>query len=138
MSWDDDALDYGYVVTRLPGGGWWHLHFGRADVEYDCQLLGRSTDVLALVQRFGTGCVRLSPRYLLTLDGEGVPSEIPLNTNWDQLGNGEQNAGDAAHFQTAIMPLLYDSGAMQQALASLVEHGQHHRLIANGKLRPVD
>ena len=33
------------------------------------------------------------------------------------------------------MPLLYDSAAMQCAVAQLVESGQHLRLVAAGKLR---
>ena len=67
MTWDDDALHYGYVVARLPDGGWWHLHFGRAAIEYHCDLLGRRTNVFAGVQHFDPGVVARSPRYFSRL-----------------------------------------------------------------------
>src|SRR5580704_9952937 len=72
MTWDEDPLEYGYILDRLFGGGWWHLHFGRAGWLYQCNLLGRRTDVLACLQRFAAGAVAVPPRFVLTLDGEGV------------------------------------------------------------------
>jgi hypothetical protein len=29
--WDEDALEYGYVVDRPPDGSWWHLHLARSN-----------------------------------------------------------------------------------------------------------
>jgi hypothetical protein len=82
MNWDREALDYGYVVFRPPTGGWWHMHFGRAAVAYDCDLLGRCTNIFARVQHFDTGAVAQSPAYTLTLDGEGVEMRLWLDCGW--------------------------------------------------------
>lgn len=71
MTWDDDTLEYGYVLDRFEGG-WWHLHFGRSVRSYHCALLGTRTSVVACVQQFARGAVATSPQFLLTLDGEGV------------------------------------------------------------------
>src|SRR5262249_6694194 len=80
-----DLLGYGYVLTGWPWGGWWHLHFGRSSWVYDCDLLGRRTDILASVQQFAPGGVGQSPHFLLTLDGEGVvlpAEEAGLDFQW--------------------------------------------------------
>src|SRR5437764_1237749 len=55
MIWDQDFLVYGYVLSQVAGGGWWHLHFGRSGWDYNCELLGCRTDILACVQRFAAG-----------------------------------------------------------------------------------
>jgi hypothetical protein len=138
MTWDDDSLEYGYIVTRPPDGGWWHLHFGRAAVAYDCELLGRQTDVLAVVQHFAAGAAARSPQYVLTLDGEGVErsmSDLKLDFRWDRDADDDQLAGDARHFQREVMPLVHDSPAMQHAVAEIVHRDRHLRLVAAGKLR---
>ena len=134
MAWDDDHLKYGYVITRLPEGDWWHMHFGRAALRYQCELLGRETDVFASIHRFARGCIARSPQFVLTLDGEGVDlpiSELSLDCHWD---SDEEVSADAKHFQASIMPLVYDSPAMQGAVAELVRAGRYVRRVAPGKL----
>lgn len=138
MTWDDDSLEYGYVVTRPPDGGWWHLHFGRAAVAYDCELLGRRSEVFAVVQHFGAGAVARSPQYVLTLDGEGVDRparDLGLDCRWGRDAGDAELADDARRFQREVMPLLYDSPAMQGALAEIVNRGRHLRWVAPGRLR---
>ena len=116
MSWDDDSLEYGYVVTRLADGSWWHLHFGRGGASYACELLGRPTDILACLQWFAAWAVAKSGQSLLTLDGERVESAADgpvLDFRWpDDL--------EATHFQRAVMPLLDNSEAFESAVREVV------------------
>jgi hypothetical protein len=138
MTWDEDALEYGYVVERPPAGGWWHLHFGRAAAEYECALLGRATNILGCVQLFSRGAVRQSAQYLLTLDGEGIEhpaGDLRLDYSWGRDANDAELSAEARHFQHEVMPLLYESEAMQRAVAEIVHRRQHLRLIAPGRLR---
>ena len=76
--WDEDALEHGYVLRRLPEGGWWHLHFARSGLEYHCELLRSCTRMLAAIQRHAHGEHLPSQFFVLTLDGEGVsePDEV--------------------------------------------------------------
>ncbi|HEX5271814.1 MAG TPA: hypothetical protein VFW33_15055 [Gemmataceae bacterium] len=130
-------MDYGYVLDRLPEGGWWHMHFGRSRWVYRCELLDRETDMLACVRRFGVGAVAQSPRFLLTLDGEGV--ELPadgagVDYRWGQHGERAKLADDAGYFQREVMPLLHDSPEFQRAVAAVVSGQRHWRVVAVGKL----
>jgi hypothetical protein len=137
MVWDEDTLEYGYVLDRIAGGGWWHLHFGRSGWSYHCDLLGRRTKILASVERFAAGAVAESPRFLLTLDGEGVgltEAEAGLDFRWGDRPADPLVAAEALHFQREIMPLLYDSPAFQRAAAEVVARQRHLRVVASGKL----
>jgi hypothetical protein len=128
VGWGDDPLEYGYVLDRLPEGGWWHLHFARSGVSYPCRLLGRPSDILACVQRFAAGAVATSPRFVLTLDGDGVelPDAAPLDFAWAAGAAG-------ADFQRAIVPLLHASTAFQAAAAEVVRYQRHLRVVASGR-----
>ena len=140
MSWDEDTLEYGYVLDRPADGGWWHLHFGRSGWSYHCDLLGRRTGILACVQRFAAGAAALSPRFLLTLDGEGVDlsgADARLDCGWGQRPSDAELAAAARHFQREVLPLLYDSPAFQRATAEVVARGRHLRVVASGKLKPA-
>ena len=127
MGWGDDPLVYGYVLARPPEGGWWHLHFARGGASYRCRLLGQPTDVLACVQRFAAGAVATSPRFVLTLDGEGVElsDAAPLDFAW-------AGGPEAADFQRAVVPALHDSPAFQAAAAMVVRSQRHLRVVASG------
>lgn len=141
MTWDEDSLEYGYVLVRLADGGWWHLHFGRSDWKYHCGLLGRCTRVLACVQRFAAGAVARSPQFLLTLDGEGVDlsaADAGLDFDWGDQSADPESLAEALHFQRGVMPLLYDSPAFQRAAAEVVSHLRHLRVVAPDTLRRVE
>ena len=138
MTWDSNSLDYGYVVERLPDGEWWHMHFGRAAVEYDCELLGRRSNVFAQVQHFRAGVVAKSPLYLLTLDGEGIDcptSELGLDFRWSGIVGAPDLAEEARRFQLEVMPLLRESEAMQRAVMTIIQSRRYLHLVALGKLR---
>jgi hypothetical protein len=141
MTWDADLLEYGYVLDRPSDGGWWHLHFGRSAQFYHCDLLGRRTDILASVQRFAAGAVAESPRFILTLDGEGVElaeAEAGLDFRWGDRPADPELVAEALHFQREIMPLVYDSAAFQRAAAEVVARQRHRRLVASGKLQSAE
>jgi hypothetical protein len=141
MNWDEDTLEYGYVLDRIAGGGWWHLHFGRSGWSYQCDLLGCRTDILACIQRFAAGAVAESPRYLLTLDGEGVElseAEAGLDFRWGDCTADQGLVAAARHFQRQIMPLLYESPAFQRAVAEVVVCQRHLLVVASGKLAEPD
>ena len=136
MSRDRNSLEYGYVLTRLPDGSWWHLHVGRSGCHYHCELLGRNTNILACLQRFAAGGLAESPPFLLTLDGEGVElSDLAVGLDFQWPGCLE---ADAAHFQQEVLPLLHRSVAFQRAAAEVVARQQHLGMVAPGKLIRVD
>jgi hypothetical protein len=137
MNGDEDILEYGYVLNRIDGGGWWHLHFGRSGWSYRCDLLGRRTNILACVQQFAAGAVAVSPRFLLTLDGEGVElsqAEAGLDFRWGNRPADPELATAAPRFQREVMPLLYASLAFQRAAAEVVARQRHLRVTPSGKL----
>ena len=60
-----------------------------------------------------------SPRFLLTLDGEGVEMsdmEAGLDFRWGGRFADAELAATALHFQREVVPLLYHSHAFQRAL----------------------
>jgi hypothetical protein len=137
VTWDENSLEYGYVLSRASEGGWWHLHFGRSSWVYHCELLARRTDVLVCVQRFSVGAMAQSPRFLLTLDGEGVElsaEEVEMDFRWGQRPEVADLVAEALHFQREIMPLLHDNSAFQQAAAEIVARQRYSRVAASGKL----
>ena len=141
MSWDEDSLDYGYVLARPLDGGWWHLHFGRSDRTYQSGLLGRRTDILASVQRFSAGAMAQSVRFLLTLDGEGVEvsaEELVLDCRWDGHSEFAELTHQAQHLQQEIMPLLKNSPVFQMAAAEIVARQRYLQVIAPGRLRRAE
>jgi hypothetical protein len=73
---NQESLSYGVIVTRLENGDWWHGHIVRSDWECDCGLLGRRTNLLFLMSKFGCGGSRKSADFYLTFGGEGVPPEL--------------------------------------------------------------
>lgn len=124
MKWDEHPLDYGYIVTRLPSGAWWHMHFGRSAVNYHCELLGRMSNVLAAIQLLQAGVTTVTPRFLLTLDAEGVelsPNELRMNYRWNLKSDCADMNAEALHFQQEIMPLIYDSETFQKTVRHIVE-----------------
>ncbi len=139
LKWDYDKLDYGYVLHRLPDGAWWHLHFARSGLEYDCQLLRGATLVLAAVQCFAAGVLAVSEQFVLTLDGEGVelPDEaLLLDFDWGCKPDDSKLQADARAFQQNVMPLLHDSRDFQKAVWEIVDRQQHLRMVASDKLEP--
>jgi hypothetical protein len=139
--WDEDALEFGYVLDRPSTGGWWHLHFGRADWVYHCKLLGRDIDILACIRRFGAGAVAQSASFLLTLDGEGVElsaEQTGLNFRWGEDSEGMELATEARSFQREVVPLLFDSSVFQQAAAEIVSAQRYLRVVEAGKLRRTE
>jgi len=122
--WEENALEYGFIVTRLPSGAWWHMHFGRSTLNYPCELLGRKSNILLSIQLLSPGCVTISPRFLLTLDAQGVeisPTELRIDFHWGKDPVSHELRADAQHFQQEIMPLIYDSDPMQSAVRHIVE-----------------
>jgi hypothetical protein len=139
MTWDEVTLKYGYVLHRIAGGGWWHLHFGRSSWSYHCDLLGHRTDILACVQRFAPGGLAESSRFRLTLDGEGVElPEAGLDFQWGDCPRDPEQTAVARHFQREVMPRLYDSPAFQRAVAEIVTRQRHLRLVASGKVSSIE
>jgi hypothetical protein len=137
VKWDEESLECGYVLARPPEGGWWHLHFGRSDMSYHCELLGRRTDILACIQWFIAGAIAKSPQFILTLDGEGVelaPNEPRLDFASGQGTTASEVLADAHYFQREVMPLLYDSPPFQRAAAEVVRCQQHLRVVTLGQL----
>jgi hypothetical protein len=135
-TWDDDSLDYGYMVHRLPDGGWWHLHFARSGLEYHCELLERNTTILASIQCFALGAIAKSEQFILTLDGEGVelPDQVlQLDFDW---GRSPEVAKSGRAFQHKVMPLLHDSRNFQRAVWEIVDFRQHLRMVASAKIDP--
>jgi hypothetical protein len=116
VNWDEDPLEYGYVLDRTPDGGWWHLHFALGRVSYPCQLLGCVTNILACVQRFGAGATINSPQFVLTLDGQEVrpANSAPLDFDWAKTA-------EAADFQRVIVPKLHQSRTFQDGLCMIVD-----------------
>ncbi|WP_425617596.1 hypothetical protein NA78x_001277 [Anatilimnocola sp. NA78] len=150
--WEQDELQYGYSVYRPPTGGSWHLHIGITNLKYDCHLLGRRTDILAVVQFFESGAIRRSPSFYLTLDGEGVEiafGELIWDSNWGSqasaLGSSaplpfERPSADAkaeaVHIQREIIPLLYASDSMQAAVAEIVHRQRHLHIASRERFMP--
>lgn len=137
-TWEDDSLDYGYIVYRLPEGAWWHIHFARSGMEYDCELLLRNTPILAQVQCFAPGAIAVSEQFILTLDGEGVklPDEaLLLDFGWGMKPDDPKLQSDARAFEQNVMPLLHDSKNFQKAVWEIVDRQQHLRMVAAHKLR---
>lgn len=139
MNWDEDELEYGYVITRSPGA-WWHMHFCRANLLYDCQLLGRPIDIFANIQQFSPGARAESPPFLLTLDGEGVPdsaNQIQFDGSWG-IKTGDSELIEAArHFQHEVMPLLHNSDRFNSAVREIVYRSQYLSVVDSNRLRMV-
>lgn len=104
-----DKLTHGVVLTRLHAGEWWHGHLVRSNLQYDCALLGRPTTMLFAVQRFSTGAVATSDRFLLTLDAEGIadPSHVQCTGNWGEHSGTDHEQAAARTIRETVMPLLY-------------------------------
>lgn len=118
-----DSLAYGVVVKRLEDGDWWHGHIVRGDLEYHSELLGRRTNLLFLMVRFGCGATRKSADFYLTLDAEGVPQElcpIRYNGDWGERRNDSELKMERLHIQESTMPQLFLSEDFQRAIASIV------------------
>jgi hypothetical protein len=128
VTWTDDPLEFGYVLARLPDGGWWHLHFARGGASYPCQLLGRTTNVLGCLQRFAAGAVATSRRFTLTLDGEGVVllDDAPLDFTWADIPA-------SVAFQQSVVPELYANLAFQEAASEVIRHERHLRVVVAGR-----
>src|SRR5579864_7331055 len=106
---NQDSLSYGVIVTRQEDGDWWHGHFVRSDLEYDCKLLGRRTNLLFVMAKFGRGASFKSSDFYLTLDGEGVSSEllpIRVNGDWGQPADDRALMRQALQIQESIVPQL--------------------------------
>lgn len=139
--WDEDALDYGYVLRSLPEGGWWHVLFARSGLEYRCELLGHSTRILAAIQRFARGASSASETFVLTLDGEGIsePDDVlRLDFDWGKKPADVRLQAEARSFQTLVMPLLHDSESFQRAAWEIVDYHQHRQMVDPAKLTPAE
>jgi hypothetical protein len=107
-------------------------------MDYHCELLGRRTSILARIQRFARGAVADSPRFILTLDGEGVElpdEELRLDFTWGERAGEPDFLDEARHFQQEVMPLLHKDPEFQQAAAEVVHRQRYLRVAAAGKLR---
>src|SRR5262249_27305450 len=105
-----------------------------------CDLLGRRTTIVACVQRFTAGAIPQSPRFFITLDGEGVElpaSEGVLDCEWGRWSGDADLIAVALHFQSEVMPWLHDCSAFQRAAAEVVTRQRHLRLVAPDKLSPA-
>lgn len=130
--WDQDVLEYGYVLHRTSEGGWWHGHFGRSAISYRCELLGRQTSVVLLLQHFGPGGAALSRQFLLTLDGEGLDlpvEDLRLDFRWGNDPQDTKLTAEAKHFQQEVMPLLHGNSQFQHSIAEVV-HRQRYTRVA--------
>jgi hypothetical protein len=137
MEFSEDALDYGYVVDRLPDHSWWHMHFGRSAWWYQCALLGRRTNVMASLQWFAPGVKKIGSPFILTLDGEGVgmnQTKLKLDFHWDM---DSQVRAEGIEFQQQVMPLLYDSPEFQKAVVRIIKQLKHLRRIEPGRLSRI-
>jgi hypothetical protein len=122
---DPDGLSYGVVIDRLGSGEWWHGHLVRSDLEYHSALLGRRTNLLFLMVKFGRGATRKSPDFFLTLDAEGVPDQlkpIRFNGDWGERCNDYALKIEALHLQQCVLPLLHDSERFQRTMANVVRN----------------
>jgi hypothetical protein len=122
---DPDGLAYGVVIDRLESGDWWHGSLVRSDLEYHSALLGRRTNLLFLMVKFGCGATRKSPDFFLTLDSEGVSEQltpIRFNGDWGERGNDNALKIEASHLQQYSLSLLHNSEQFQQAMASIVRN----------------
>lgn len=136
MKWDEHPLDYGYIVTRLDSGAWWHMHFGRSALNYPCELLGRASNILASIQLLKAGVNTVPPRFMLTLDAEGVelsPNELRMNYRWNMDCKSPEMNADALHFQQEIMPLIYDSELFQTTVRHIVEKQAYLRMFTRAE-----
>ena len=128
-----DSLAYGYVITKLDNGDWWHGHVVRSDLEYECGLLDRRTNLSFQVQRFGRGAFPHSGPFYLTLDAEGVSGTLaPVNADgdWGDQAGDKHLQSEASRIQQQIVPLLVNSERFQQALASIVANQQYSEVGA--------
>jgi len=136
MKWDEHPLGYGYIVKRLPSGAWWHMHFGRSALSYHCELLGRASNILASIQLLQAGVTTVTPRFMLTLDAEGVelsPNELRMNYRWNLNSDSTDMNADTLHFQQEIMPLIYDSETFQHTVRHIVEKQAYIRKYTHAK-----
>jgi hypothetical protein len=123
----EDELRYGLVLTRLPDDEWWHGWLVRSNLLYDCELLGRRTTMLFLMQKFARGVVARSPAFFLTLDAEGIgdPEGVRHTADWgESAGTGDEKARALA-IRRSILPALADNPAFQRAAWFVVDHAEH-------------
>jgi hypothetical protein len=128
----DEELHYGFLLTRLPREHeWWHGHLVRSNLAYDCELLGRRTTMLFVVQKFGVGASCQSKQFLLTLDGEGVEDGgIRYTGDWGETTGTEQQKAEALGVRQVIVPLLYNDCQFQRAVGFIVRH-QDYETVAD-------
>ena len=91
---------------------------------------------MACVQRFAAGAVARSPKFILTLDGEGVefPDEVLLlDFDWGRTPNKAKMQAEALDFQQVVMPLLHSNRDFQTAVWEIVQNQQHLRMVARAK-----
>jgi hypothetical protein len=134
MGWDEDELDYGYLLERCIDGSSWYLHFGRArGIAYYCKLLRRETNIFASVSKVDQR-LRSPLIFCLTLDGESVSEDLGLDCRWGKDDDASSLAIEARHFQRTVMPLLFESSAFQSAVSDLVFHQRRASEISSGRL----
>jgi hypothetical protein len=107
------------VLTRLPKDrAWWHGHLVRSNHRYNCELLGRTTTIQFLVQKFGIGGTPQSKSFFLTLDGEGITVEsgVQCTGDWSEFAGTEQQKLNALHVRQTDVPLLVDDQHFQQSI----------------------
>ena len=125
MYWNEDALEYGYVVTKLPTGEWWHMHFGRIATEYTCELLGIRTNVVTVIRAFAAGGVARSPQFVITLDGEILDepiADLNINFDWGGKDSNEKLRAHAKLLQTNVVPLLYENSHYHEVVSNIIRN----------------
>ena len=140
--WSADALDYGYVLWRLESGEWWHCHIGRSGLEYECELLGRRTNLLVQVVKYAAGCNPRSGHFVLTLDGEGIEDATRIDFRWTKGSYTNPHiepgwATEAEHIQEFVIPLLLDGPEFGWVLWYIINHQQYPKIAERSKFVPA-
>ena len=136
---DKGELNYGLVLTRLPHHEWWHGHFGRSSLCYDCEILGRATTILFVVQKFGRGGTLESKRFYLTLDGEGIAdsTDVQITFDWGERSGTIQEKAAAMRIRQTVVPLLQDYRQFQKAVWFVVDHLDYETVADLEKMQNI-
>jgi len=136
LMWDDDALEYGYVLRQTSDGHWWHGHFGRAAFEYRSKLLGRWTNVFLSMSHFAPWAIRKAGPFYLTLDGMGVEGvDLAIDHHWGLDPADEELQAEARHLQQEVIPLAFGSPRFRRAILEVMNHRRYLRQASARSLR---
>jgi hypothetical protein len=135
-----DSLSHGVVIERVDGGGWWHKHVVRGELEYDSVLLGRRTNLLFVIRKFGPGASRESPDFYITLDGEGLCHElcpVRFEGDWGERGGDPLLETEASHIRDGVVPLLRRSEEFQKGVAAVVRRQEYGKVAEAGRFAKI-